>query len=101
MRFAKVLIAAAVALTLASCVERTDSGDGRSAWLQPVGNLPPPVFLDCADFVLLDDRCVREWYGCIRGNDERGVCVDRWESCCKLPGRGHRKTMATVRPIER
>lgn len=97
MRYAKVF---ALALTLTACVERADH-DGPSAWLQPVGNLPPPLFQDCVDFTLLDDRCVRAWYGCIRGKDDRGLCVDQWQSCCTLYGRGKRTNMASVRPVDR
>lgn len=92
MRCVSILV---LALALAACANKTGQ-EGHSAWLQPVGNLPPPLFQDCVDFVLLDDRCVRAWYGCMRGKDERGVCVDAWESCCTLPGRGNRKTMASV-----
>jgi hypothetical protein len=96
MRYAKTL---ALALTLAGCAE--SDHDGPSAWIQAAGNLPPPLYADCVDYVLLDDRCVSHWYACMREKNDRSACAYVWEGCCTLPGRGHRQTMASVRAVER
>jgi len=100
MRSAKVLIVATtLAMTLAAC-SHSDAPPQHSAWAEPTGTLPPLIFSDCADFVLLDDRCVRAWYACTRGAD-RAACGRVWEACCTLPGRGKRSSLASVKPVER
>jgi len=98
MRYAKVL---AAVLALSACTIDSEAPPQRSAWLEPAGKLPPVMFQDCVDLVLLDDRCVRIWYDCTRGKD-REACVDMWESCCTLPGRGKRSSYArSHRPVDR
>jgi hypothetical protein len=62
-------------------------------------SLPPPRVADCVGYALLDDKCTAEWYGCKRSGAETRACVDKWETCCTLPGQGARSRLGSAQPV--
>jgi hypothetical protein len=63
-------------------------------------SLPPPRVADCVGFALLDDKCTAEWYSCKRAGTQSGSCVEKWETCCTLPGQGARSRLGSAQPVK-
>jgi hypothetical protein len=62
-------------------------------------SLPPARVADCVGYALLDDKCTAEWYGCKRSGAENRACIDKWETCCSLPGQGARSRLGSAQPV--
>jgi len=48
--------------------------------------MPPMRIGNCANSVLVDEKCTQDWYSCADG---RSVCMRHWEECCHSTSMGH------------
>jgi hypothetical protein len=94
MLYAKALLLALIVGLAADAPDITVSPSRTSS-----PSLPPPRIADCVGFALVDDKCTAEWYGCKRSGAETKACVDKWETCCTLPGQGARSRLGSAQPV--
>lgn len=86
MKFTFVL---AIALALGACAEpRSEASRQAALAAAAASTLPPTRVGDCTNYVLLDNKCTKDWYACIDGGDGKSVCTKKWQACCILPGGG-------------
>lgn len=84
----KQFIVLVSALLLAACgvFEGDPSRKPPAEIAQARSTFPPVRVGDCRNYVLLDNKCTRDWYDCTSGGGSKTVCTNKWESCCTLPG---------------
>jgi hypothetical protein len=76
----RAAIAVLSLVLLSSCLDAKLKSDPYASQRQ----MPPNSTAQCVTFVLVDDKCLREWYACKSTAGGPQSCTSAWRDCCSL-----------------